>query len=156
MDSVCLLFYFLAFWAPSNQSLFSLLPSSFCFSSLIISQSISKLLSLIPLRALHKNSHSFEKWTFQNFHLCAVRSPIGQEVRVSEFPFLEGSVLKERNPLDNSFLCVFEPIGMFSRDFSFILRQVTMGSWILCSWEWKPNQVPKNEELYPKLLITKI
>ncbi len=127
MNSVCLLLYFLAFWPPSNQSLFPLLPSSFHSSSLIISQSIWKLLSLLPLDAFHKNSHTFKKRTFQNFHFCAVRSPIGQEVRVSGFPFLEDSVLKERSSLDNSFLCVSEPIGVFSRDFSFILRQITMG-----------------------------
>jgi hypothetical protein len=67
---------------------------------------------------------------------------------------------------------------VFSRDFSFISRQVTMSFWIPCfweknsdrasgfrerkshwisgSWEWKPNRVAKNQESYPKWLITTI
>jgi hypothetical protein len=43
--------------------------------------------------------------------------------------FVSGGFLsQERNPLDNSFLYVFEPIEVFSRNFSFTLKQVTMGS----------------------------
>ncbi len=134
MHSVCLLLYFLAFWAPSNQSLFSLLSISFHSSSFIISQSMSELLSLVSLRALHKNSQfwemNFPKFSFLR---CSLANRSGSRGVRIPIPWGFGSQGTESTW---KFISVhFWSHWTFCRDFSFILRQVTMGSWIPCSWE---------------------
>ncbi len=62
---------------------------------------------------------------------------------------VSGSVPMNGNPLDNSFLRVFEHAGVFRQIFSFILRQVIMGSRVPVNQNpprvpstWKREQAP--------------
>jgi hypothetical protein len=63
---------------------------------------------------------------------------------MSEFPLLGIPFLRNKNPLDNSFVPVFEHAGAVRHIFPFTSTQVT-NLW-----------VPKNEELCSKTLRTEI
>jgi hypothetical protein len=69
--------------------------------------------------------------------------PQGTEgLGVSGFPFLSVPLPRRGNPLDNSFLRIFEDARVFRHIFCFILRQVTMVS-----------RVPKNRNPLDNLFM---
>ncbi len=63
---------------------------------------------------------------------------------MSGFPVPLGSVPKERNALEISFLCVFEHVGVFKYIFPSIASQVAMSSRVLENGTQKGFRVPKN------------